>query len=67
MLKNHFKLGQDEPITGAELLSEPHAPLFSLADGLLKEGLLLVGGKPIVGKSWMMLDLALSVATGTPV
>jgi len=29
--------------------------------------LLLVGGKPIVGKSWMMLDLALSVATGTPV
>ena len=67
MFKNHFKSGQNEPISGAELLSEPHDPLFSLADGILKEGLLLVGGHPIVGKSWMMLDLALSVATGTPV
>ena len=34
-----------------------------IVDGLLHEGMLLFGGKGKRGKSWLMLDLALSVAT----
>ena len=66
-MKLHFNSDQNSPISMAELLKQPYAPPFSLADGLLQEGLLLLGGHHIVGKSWMLLDLALSVATGTPV
>ena len=66
-MKHHLNTFQDRPISGSELLKEPYAPPLSLVDGLLQEGLLLLGGHPIIGKSWMMLDLALSVATGTPV
>jgi hypothetical protein len=34
--------------------------------GLLPEGLTMLVGKPKSGKSWMALDLALAIATGTP-
>ena len=42
-------------------------PTRPIIDSLLYEGLLLFGGKAKRGKSWLMLDLALSVATGNPV
>ena len=38
-----------------------------IVEGLLHEGMLLFGGKSKRGKSWLMLDLALSVATGNRV
>ena len=66
-MKHHLNSDGDSPISMTELLKQPCATPFSLADGLVQEGLLLLGGHPIIGKSWMMLDLALSVATGTPV
>lgn len=34
-------------------------------DGLITEGLTLLAGKPKMGKSWMALDLAMSVAVGS--
>jgi hypothetical protein len=34
--------------------------------GLLPEGLTILAGAPKVGKSWLCLDLAIAVATGTP-
>lgn len=35
--------------------------------GLLPEGLSMLAGKPKLGKSWLALDFALSIATGRPV
>ena len=35
-----------------------------IVEGLLHDGMILFGGKPKRGKSWLMLDLAMSVATG---
>ena len=37
-----------------------------IVEGLLHDGMILFGGKPKRGKSWLMLDLAMSVATGEP-
>ena len=62
---NHSTMGFGETPESAEaLLAQPGVPLFSLADGLLHEGLFILGGQHLTGKSWLMLDLALSVATG---
>ena len=52
--------------TANDLISKLPRPR-PIIDGLLDEGMLLVTGKPIIGKSWLMLDLALAVATGNPV
>ena len=61
----HLNTGFGEtPECAVELLAQPSVPLFSLADGLLHEGLVILGGQHFTGKSWLMLDLALSVATG---
>jgi len=39
-------------------------PLEFLVEGLITEGLTLLAGKPKMGKSWMALDIAMSVAIG---
>lgn len=41
-------------------------PIRFIIPGLLPMGLGLIVAKPKVGKSWMMLDLCLSVSAGTP-
>ena len=51
----------------ADLMNDNIPPPRHIVDGLLYEGMLLFGGKSKRGKSWLMLDLALSVATGTRV
>jgi hypothetical protein len=64
-MTNHLNnASRDACISATALLKRPCMPPFSLADGLLHEGLLLLGGHHLVGKSWLMLDAALSVATG---
>ena len=40
------------------------APIRWIVQGLLCEGLTLLGGRPKIGKSWLALDLALGVASG---
>jgi hypothetical protein len=52
------------PETLTELLAANIPPPMSLFDGLLHEGMLLLGGKSKRGKSWLMFDLALSLAVG---
>ncbi|MDR0837022.1 MAG: AAA family ATPase [Propionibacteriaceae bacterium] len=39
-------------------------PLQYMVPGLIPEGLLVLAGAPKIGKSWMVLDLALAVARG---
>ena len=55
------------PEHGDDLLADTIPPPRPIVEGLLHEGMLLFGGKSKRGKSWLMLDLALAVATGNPV
>ena len=55
------------PEYGDDLLAATIPAPRPIVDGLLHEGMLLFGGKSKRGKSWLMLDLALAVATGSPV
>ena len=49
-----------------ELLTMDLPPLRYVVEGLLPMGLGVLVAKPKLGKSWMVLDLCLSVAGGTP-
>lgn len=50
--------------TANELQAMEFSPLEFLVEGLITEGLTLLAGKPKMGKSWMALDIAMSVAIG---
>lgn len=54
-------------ISAAALMTKQFAPVNFVVPGLLAEGATRFGGKPKIGKSWMVLDLALAVAGGKPV
>ena len=60
-------VARPEPQTATDLLAEAIPPPTPIVENLMHEGMLLLGGKSKRGKSWLMLDLALSVATGKPV
>ncbi len=47
-----------------DLVETDFPPPMRLFDGLMHEGMLLLGGKSKRGKSWLMLDIALSLACG---
>ncbi len=54
-------------IDGATLMSQPLKPINFVVDSLLSQGLHILAGSPKVGKSWLALWLAVTVATGEPV
>ena len=58
---------QGEPEDSDDLMTDTIPSPRPIVEGLLHEGMLLFGGKSKRGKSWLMLDLALSVATGNRV
>ena len=58
---------QGEPEDSDDLMTDTIPSHRPVVEGLLHEGMLLFGGKSKRGKSWLMLDLALSVATGNRV
>ena len=58
---------EGEPEDSDDLMTDTVQPSRPIVEGLLHEGMLLFGGKSKRGKSWLMLDLALSVATGSRV
>lgn len=49
--------------SGAWLQEQVFAPLRYAIDGLIPEGLTLLVGSPKIGKSWLMLDLAIARST----
>jgi hypothetical protein len=49
-----------------ELESSDHQPRWLVASLWMHQAVGFVAGQPKVGKTWLALDLALSVATGTP-
>ena len=46
------------------IAAQPPAPARWALPGLLPEGVILLAGKPKMGKSWLALDLGLAVAAG---
>ena len=56
-----------ETIDGEQLMSMPLKPLDFVVDSLLSQGLHILAGSPKVGKSWLALWLAVTVAKGEPV
>lgn len=54
-------------IDGATLMSRPLQPLNFVLDTLISQGLHILAGSPKVGKSWLALWLAVTVAKGEPV
>jgi hypothetical protein len=59
--------GRPKTFTAAELLALDLPPVAPVVEGLLHEGVTVFAGKPKMGKSWMMLALAIAVATGDKV
>ncbi len=52
-------------ITAAELFAKEFPALRYCVEGLLPEGVWFLAGKPKLGKSWLALQLALSIASGS--
>ena len=51
-------------ISATDLRSKKFPPLRFIVDGFIAEGCTLLAGKPKLGKSWLMLDIALATARG---
>lgn len=64
-LRQHFSSEGLSTFTASELQAVKFPPLKFLVEGLITEGLTLLAGKPKMGKSWMALDIAMSVAIGS--
>jgi RecA-family ATPase len=54
----------DESIDINTIRSMEHKPLRYAIDGILPHGLFILAGSPKVGKSWLVLDICIAVATG---
>lgn len=54
-------------IDGETLMSQPLQPLSFVVATLISQGLHILAGSPKVGKSWLALWLAVTVAKGEPV
>ena len=50
--------------TSEEIMTTLYQPTVFAVDGLLAQGLFILAGSPKVGKSWLALELCLSVAKG---
>lgn len=51
-------------ITAAALKAETFKPIAWVVSNLIPDGLTMLAGKPKLGKSWLMLDVAVAVASG---
>jgi hypothetical protein len=56
--------GRPEALSASRLKSMAFPPLRQFVPGLVCEGLTVLAGAPKAGKSWLALDMALSVADG---
>lgn len=57
--------GPFEAITLRDLMAKEFPPMTWIAKGMVPVGLTVLAGKPKIGKSWLGLQLALSVASGS--
>lgn len=52
------------PVNAHDLASKSFPPIDFVVAGLIPKGLTLLAGEPKAGKSWLSLDIALSIARG---
>ena len=50
-----------------QLMTTPLKPIEFCVDGMISTGLFILAGAPKIGKSWLALDVALSIAKGEKV
>ena len=50
-----------------EIMTQPLKPIEFVVDNLITQGLFILAGAPKIGKSWLALDICLSVAKGETV
>ena len=50
-----------------EIMTTVYKPIELVVDGLIAQGLYILAGAPKVGKSWLALDICLSIAKGEKV
>ena len=55
-----------ESISAKELLSKPLKKPYIVVNDMLCQGFTILGGPPKIGKSWLCLDLCISVCNGQP-
>jgi biotin operon repressor len=53
-------------ISASDLMAKKFEPVRYVVPGYIADGLTLFAGAPKIGKSWMALDFALSIASGNP-
>ena len=53
--------------TCEEIMTTVYKPIEFVIDGLIAQGLYILAGTPKVGKSWLALDMCLSIAKGEKV
>jgi len=56
-----------ETLTGAALMEMQLPPTRMIVEGLVPQGLHILGGAPKIGKSWLTLWLCLRIAQSEPV
>jgi hypothetical protein len=52
-------------ISSSALMAKTYPPLKWVVPGVLVEGCTLLAGRPKIGKSWLVLDMAVAVACGS--
>src|SRR5579859_324874 len=58
------RLGEPAPISAYDLMRKVFPPIDYVVPEILPAGLIVLGGKQKIGKSWLDLNLALAVASG---
>lgn len=56
-----------ETISCEEIMTQPLNPIEFFVDNLITQGLFILAGAPKIGKSWLALDICLSIAKGEQV
>ena len=55
-----------DTVTASELLDTAYQPLEELIEGMLSPGVYILAGASKIGKSWLVLQIAHHISTGTP-
>ena len=53
-------------ITAAELMGVEFSPILELIEGMLAPGVYILAGKSKIGKSWLVLQIAIQLSSGEP-
>ena len=64
--KLHVSITVLDTVSASDLLAREYEPLVEIVQGLIAPGLFILAGAPKTGKSWLSLDLAVSVSKGEP-